>query len=158
MFECTYSLTNVSRANCSHHQSTHNINEHNEHNIFTVTNQNEKFESVHRSKKVKAVDLVFLICSSLTLIFPCWVKVANLFCHIPSITNIASSSPGLTQSIIWRPRLLYPHLAKCLPSGVLSSSISRLCPVWRLCIGSVVLPNYWADHARHVTKLIVHWL
>ena len=120
--------------------------------IFWVTNQKETFDFVHRSKKVKAVDLVFLMPSSRTLIFPCWVNVANLFWHIPSTTEMASSSPGLTQSIIWRLKLVYPHLAKCLPKGVLSSSISRLCPVCRLCIASVVLPYFL--YFVHILKII----
>ena len=111
-----------------------------------------KFLLVHRSKKFKAVDLLCLANSSLTLMLPCCSNVANLFCHIPSIIMMASSSPCFTQSMIWRLKCWYPHLAKCLPSGVRWSSISLLCPECLLCIASVVFPVYWEEHAWHVTK------
>ena len=111
------------------------------------------FQDYKSIKKVKAVDLV-LVCSSLTLMFPCCLKVANLFCHIPSTTNKASSSPGFTQSIICRLRLVYPHLWKCLPRGVFSSSISLLCPVCLLCMVSVFFPT-WAQQAAPASVAMV---
>ena len=101
--------------------------------------------------KSKAVDLLCLDISSLTLMLPCCSNVANLFCHMPSMIMMSSSSPCLTQSMIWRLKCWYPHLAKCLPSGVLWSSISLLCPECLLCIASVVLlgRTYLTCHQVH---------
>ena len=143
MFECTYSFYSLTFRK----QSTFIIRVHITYNDTYWERSyhfwaKKKFFYAHRSKKVKAVDLVFLSCSFLTFMLPCWVNVANLFCHIPSTTYIASCSPVFTQSMIWILMLGYPHLAKCLPSGVLSSSISRRCPACLLCMSSVVLPTY----------------
>ena len=62
----------------------------------------------------------FLFISSLRLILLFCIKVASLFCQIPSKYLRASSSPSLTQSMIYRLMLSTPpHRAKCLPSSLL---------------------------------------
>ena len=95
----------------------------------------------------------FLLISSRILMFWLWMKVASLFCHIPSKYLRASSSPSLTQSMICRLMLSTPpHWAKCLPSSLLIFIISCLWPPCLWCMACVELPVYCLLHRRQVTK------
>ena len=68
MFRCTFIfITNVSRVNCSHHQSTHNIIVSYWQLKNRVKYPKEKKFYYYRSKKGKAVDLLFLDISIINI-------------------------------------------------------------------------------------------